>query len=183
MLAQVVRRTRHNKTLTDGHVRRIEHVNIIAALGGSACRLIGARGHRRVGDVEDLRLGMLCMDAVEHLRKVTRSASARLGQNAQLATFFKHLCRVKGAVIDCAVANRNVHGHKFDTKLRSLSHRTIRDGSVHDKAFAPQSIPATMRGVAQHTRGTPTSSQVRIIVGPGPCIGYALFPTFGRREE
>ena len=94
------------------------------------------------------------MDAVEHFRKVTRSASARLGQNAQLAAFFKHLCRVKGAVIDRTVANRNVHGHEFDTKLRSLSRRNIRAGFGHDNDFAHGRIPSMMRGTPHKLQAT-----------------------------
>ena len=136
MLAQVEGGLAHHEALADGHVRSVKAVDIVTALGGGAGGLVGAGGHRGVGDVEDLGLGALLVDAVEDALEVDGHAAARARKDAQLAALLEHLGGVKGAVVDGGIANGDVHGNEFDAQLGRLGSGNVGAALCNDDDVA-----------------------------------------------
>ena len=126
---------RNDKALADGHVTGVEHVHVVAALGGGAGGLVGARGHGRVGDVEDLGVRVLGVDAVEDHGEIARGAAARAREHAELAALLEHLGGRELAVIDSLLADGDVHGHDLDAELGRLGGRDVGAGLGNDDDF------------------------------------------------
>ena len=92
------------------------------------------RAGSRLGirEVEDGRIGLFGVNAVEDLLKVSGSAAARLGHLAELVAARVDLERVDGTVVHRLAADRHVHRDDRDTVALALLRRDVRTGLDHD---------------------------------------------------
>ena len=84
------------------------------AFGGDDSALIGAGGHRRIGQIQDMGIGMLGMDAVKYPDKVFGGGATGAGQSAGGLVEVNDLLGGEGTVVDGSVVKGNVHGYHLD---------------------------------------------------------------------
>ena len=125
-----------DKRLAHRHKARIHGEDVIAALCRNLRRLMRAGRNLGIRKMQNGRIGPLGVDAVVHMRKIRRRATAGLGHHTKLVAARVNLKRVDRSVFDGLVTNRDMHGHAHDAIALAELRRHIRTRLNHDYVLA-----------------------------------------------
>ena len=125
-----------DKRLAHRHKARIHGEDVIAALCRNLRRLMRAGRNLGIRKMQNGRIGPLGVDAVVHMRKIRRRATAGLGHHTKLVAARVNLKRVDRSVFDGLVTNRDMHGHAHDAIALAELRRHIRTRFNHDYVLA-----------------------------------------------
>ena len=153
---------------------RIEGPHVIATLGGDLGGLVGACGDRGIRKVQDGRIRMLGVDAVEHLVEITRGAGARLGHDAHLATTAVDLQRGDLPVVHRLLADRHMHRGDGDAVALDGIRLQIGSGIGDDDVLAHKT---TTNHLTRQTNSPPTRNS------GNPSRLYAFHPDCTRNDK